>query len=102
MTIGRQRAHIKAERTRLRLALLLSLLVHALLLRLTFGDGGWLPGFAFAWQERRLESPDLRVVIVSPPVRVEEPVVTPIAEPLPPIERHAAPRAPAATPRAEA
>src|SRR6266496_4158495 len=71
------------ERRRLTYALLLSLLVHTLLLRLTFGGQGlWLPGFGFPWQDRRIEVPDLRVVVVPAQVAAAEPVVTPVAEPL--------------------
>ena len=82
------------ERRRLTLALLLSLLIHALLLSLTFGGQGlwlsgsgsswqiWLPGFAFPWQDRRIEVPDLRVVVVPAQVTAAEPAVTPVVEPL--------------------
>ena len=43
------------ERRRLAPALLLSLLIHAWLLSLTFGGQGlWFPGFGFPWQERRI------------------------------------------------
>ena len=83
------------ERRRLTLALLLSLLIHALLLSLTFGGQGlwlsgsgsswqiWLPSFAFPWQDRRSEVPDLRVVVVPAQVTAGEPPVTPAAEPMP-------------------
>ena len=54
---------------RLTYALLLSLLIHTLLLSLTFsGQGGWFPGFGFPWQDRKIEAPDLRVVVVPAPV----------------------------------
>ena len=57
------------EYRRLTHALLLSLLIHTLLLSLTFGGQGlWLPGFGFPWQDRRIEAPDLRVVVVPPQV----------------------------------
>ena len=70
------------ERSRLTYALLLSLLIHALLMSLTFGGQGlWLPGFRFPWQDRRIEAPDLRVVVVPPQVTAAEPAVAPIAEP---------------------
>src|SRR5260370_2135742 len=70
------------EDRRLTHALLLSLLIHALLLRLTFGGQGlWLPGFGFSWQDRRIEAPDLRVVVVPAQVTAVEPAVTPVAEP---------------------
>ena len=56
---------MSAERRRLTLALLLSLLMHTLLLSLTFGDGRLgLPSFSFPWRERRMEAPDLRVMLV--------------------------------------
>jgi hypothetical protein len=65
------------------LALLLSLLIHALLLSLIFGGQGLgLPGFAFPWQDRRIEVPDLRVVVAPAQVTAAEPAVTPVAEPL--------------------
>ncbi len=56
---------MSTEHRRLAHALLLSLVIHALLLSLTFGGQGlWLPGFGFPWQDRRIEAPDLRVVVV--------------------------------------
>jgi len=55
------------ERRRLTLPLLLSLLVHILLLGLTFGGQGvGLPGFSFPWQDRRTEAPELSLVLVPP------------------------------------
>jgi membrane protein involved in colicin uptake len=64
------------EYTRLSYALLLSLLLHASLLTLTFGGLGLgLPGFGFPWQDRRIEAPDLRVVVVPA-------AAPPVAEPL--------------------
>src|SRR5207245_1345479 len=89
------------ERRRLTPALLLSLLIHSLLLSLTFGGQGFgLPGFGFPWQDRRIEVPDLRVVLVPEQVTVAEPAVPPVAEPLQrtPLEQSVA-RAPALTPR---
>ncbi len=75
--------HMSPERRRLTHALLLSLLIHALLLSLTFGgQGRWLLGFGFPWQDRRIEVPDLRVVVVPAQVTAAEPAVTPVAEPL--------------------
>jgi uncharacterized protein YjbI with pentapeptide repeats len=71
------------ERRRLTYALLFSLLIHTLLLSLTFGGQGlWLPGFGFPWRDRRIEVPDLRVVLVPAQVTAAEPAVTPVAEPL--------------------
>ena len=59
----------RIQRTRhahesLSLGLLLSLLVHALLLGITFGgEETGLPGFGFPWQDRRGEVPSLRLVL---------------------------------------
>ena len=73
------------EHRRLTHALLLSALIHALLLSLTFGGQGLgLPGFAFPWQDRRIEAPYLRVVVVPAQVPAAEPAVTPVTEPLKP------------------
>jgi len=73
------------ERRRLTLALLLSLLIHTLLLSLTFGgQGPGLPGFGFPWQERRIEAPDLRVVLMPPRVTAAKSSGTPIEPPLRP------------------
>ena len=74
-----------AERRRLSLALLLSLLMHALLLGLTFGGQGLgLPGFGLPWQERRIEAPDLRLVLVPARVTAVEPGGRAVRQPLPP------------------
>lgn len=74
---------MSAERKRLTLTLLLSLLIHTLLLSLTFGDQGFgLPGFALPWQERRIEAPDLRVVLVPAQATATKPAGTPVKEPL--------------------
>jgi membrane protein involved in colicin uptake len=63
---------------------LLSLLAHSLLLSLTLGgDHLGLPGFAFPWLERRVAVPDLRVVLLPPPVANVAPSVTPDDRPLP-------------------
>lgn len=84
---------MSAERRRLSLALLLSLLIHTLLLSLSFGGlGSGLPGFVFPWRERRIEAPDLRVLLVPARATAAEPTVkspTLVAEPLqqPLIER---------------
>jgi uncharacterized protein YjbI with pentapeptide repeats len=70
------------ESKRLADALLLSLLIHASLLTLTFGGQGlWLPGFRFPWLERTIEGPDLSIVVVPAEVTGAEPPVAPIAEP---------------------
>ena len=66
------------ERRRLTLALLLSLLFHALLLSLTFsGQHLGLPGISFPWHARRIEVPnlpELRAVLTPPPVAAAEPL----------------------------
>ena len=65
---------MSAERSRLTLAFLLSLLMHTLLLSLTFGGQMLgLPGFSFPWRERRIEAPDLRVSLVPAQVTPVEP-----------------------------
>src|SRR4029078_12702616 len=70
------------ERRPLLVALLLSLLIHALLLSLRFGGEGFgLPGLAFPWRDRRTEVPDLRVVLVPAHVARAEPTDTFAAEP---------------------
>ena len=69
---------------RLGLALLLSLLAHALLMSLTLGgDQPGIPGFAFPWLEHRVAVPDLRVALLPPPVANVAPSVTPDERPLP-------------------
>ncbi len=69
---------MNAERRRLTLALLFSLLIHTLLLSLTFGGQGLgLPGFGFPWRERRIEAPDLRVVLMPARIDAAEPAGTP-------------------------
>jgi len=66
-----------AEHRRLTYALLLSLLTHALLLALTFGDEGfWLPGFRLPWQDERTDASDLRLVLVPERLR-SRPFVAP-------------------------
>ena len=54
-------------------ALLLSSVIHALVLCLTFGGDGWLPGFSFPWQVRRSAVPELRVLIVPARITAREP-----------------------------
>lgn len=55
---------LSSDHRRLVLALLLSLLFHALLAGLTFGgEGVGLPGFSLPWRERRVEAPELRVLL---------------------------------------
>ncbi len=74
---------MSAERRRLTFALLLSLLIHALLLSLTFGgEGLGLPGFGFPWRERRIEAPDLRVLLLPAQVTTAQPEGASVKEPL--------------------
>ena len=75
---------IHGERWRLGLSLLLSLLIHTLLLSLTFG-GQRLgpPGFDLPWRDRRSEVPDLRIVLVPTQGTPGGPAVTSGAQPLP-------------------
>jgi hypothetical protein len=55
-----------SDRKRLALALFLSLLLHALLLGMTFGAGDFgLPGFGNPWRERRVTAPALTVRLAS-------------------------------------
>jgi hypothetical protein len=62
------------ERRSLAIALLVSLLIHLVLLSLTFGGlGPGLPGIGLPWQERRIEAPDLQVVIAPAPAAPEVP-----------------------------
>ncbi|MBV8034190.1 TonB C-terminal domain-containing protein [Roseateles sp.] len=76
-------------------ALLVSLLVHALLLSLTFGgEGLGLPGLTLPWQARRAEVPDLRVVLVTP-------TAEPVGVPAPPAEAPTTHAATTPAPQAE-
>ena len=56
------------------------------LLSLTFsGQEFGLPGFALPWQDRRIEVPDLRVVLAPAPVANPKPAITSDPLPLPPV-----------------
>ena len=69
------------EHQRLAFALLLSLLFHAVLLSVIFGGQGLgLPGFGFPWRDRRIEVPDVRVVLVPTDVTASEPAITSAAK----------------------
>ncbi|HKT79771.1 MAG TPA: hypothetical protein VJP86_06095 [Vicinamibacterales bacterium] len=57
-------------------ALLLSLLIHVLLLRLTFDNQSWVRGFGFPWQLPTFGVAALRVLLVPP----DTPVHTDVAE----------------------
>ena len=81
------------DHKRLTLALLLSLLLHALLLSLTLsGQGHWFPGFGLPWQDRRVEAPELRVAVVPVRITAADASVARVAEPAEqaPIEKPAA------------
>lgn len=67
MTAAVARPPLSRPRRRLNGALVASLLAHALLLSLSFGDGLGLPGLALPWQDRRTEVPALRVVLTPQP-----------------------------------
>jgi chemotaxis protein histidine kinase CheA len=74
---------MNADRRRLRIALLLSVLIHAPLLALTVGDEGLgLPGFEFPWRKRRVEAPDLRVTLMPARVSTTELAQPPSREPV--------------------
>ncbi len=76
---------ISSERWRMASSLLLSLLIHGLLLSLTFGGQGLgFPGLGFPWQERRAEVPELRVLLVPSPVTLAQPAGTTLARPTQP------------------
>src|SRR5438552_2151153 len=78
----RSQASAGREHERLAFALLLSLLFHTLLLSLIFGGQGLgLPGFGFPWRDRRIEVPDVRVVLVPTDVTAGEPAITSVAKP---------------------
>jgi len=82
------------EHRSLAIAFLFSLVIHALLLSLRFGgEELGLPGLAFPWRDRRIEVPDLRVVLVAPPVAPAKPAIIAAAK--------ASQRVSADTPRAE-
>jgi hypothetical protein len=74
------------QRRRMRTALVLSLVIHALLLSLSFGGQGFgLPGLELPWREKRLEADDLHVILmpaqVTPaPVALTQPVVASAAK----------------------
>ena len=83
-------------------SLLLSLLIHGLLLSLTFGGQGLgLPSLGFPWQERRVEVPELRLVLVPAPVTRAVTAVDSVAGPTqqasiePPVAGGRAPTPPA-------
>jgi TolA protein len=74
----------RSSEEKLAYAVLLSGLIHALLLCLTFGDYGWLPGFTFPWQVRRSAVPELRVLLIPARITAAEPPVVAQA-PTPPV-----------------
>ncbi len=75
---------MSADRRRLTFAVLLSLLIHAPLFSLAFGgEKLGLPGFEFPWKKRRIEVPDLHVVIM-PARAAAEPAEPAISESISP------------------
>ncbi|WP_337179832.1 hypothetical protein, partial [Hydrogenophaga borbori] len=86
----RPRGWLVSEPRRQTFAWSVSLLVHALILSLTFGDGLDLPGLELPWKERRTEVPELRARLspppappaeAAPPASVSAPRPTPPAPP---------------------
>src|SRR5436190_16776267 len=70
------------QRRPLAVALLFSLLIHAVLLSLRFGGEEFgLPGFAFPWRDRRVQVPDLRVVLVPAHITPAAPTAVSAGEP---------------------
>jgi hypothetical protein len=88
-TVAFRKIQRNAQRKRLACGLVFSLVVHALLLRVTFGGQDWLPGFGFPWKERRFEVPDLLVALVPAQVAAPQPAVARVPEPVqqPRVER---------------
>jgi hypothetical protein len=68
----------RRDGTRVTYAVLASLLVHVLLLTLLFGGDARWPTFGFPWQDRRMQVPDLRVLMVPSPTRAAEPTTSPL------------------------
>src|SRR6185436_10098240 len=69
------------ERRPLAVALFLSLLIHAVVLSLRFGGEEWgVPGLSFPWRDRRIEVPDLRVVLGPSRITPTRPAVMSAAE----------------------
>ncbi|MDP2974795.1 MAG: hypothetical protein Q8N45_01150, partial [Anaerolineales bacterium] len=74
---------MSAEGRRLTLALLLSLLIHAQLLNLTFGgEGLGLPSFGLHWREQRIEAHVLHLVLVPAQLTAAKPAGASAQEPL--------------------
>src|SRR3954454_4477042 len=63
----------RSPEDKLAYAVVLSSLMHALLLCLTFGDFGWLPGFIFPWQSRGSSVPEWSAVLVPAGITAAEP-----------------------------
>jgi TolA protein len=77
---------LNTDRKLLAGATLLSLLLHGLVLSLTFGgEGVGLPGLGFPWQERRAEVPDVHIVLqpAPPPDARQQVAGPPEAPPVP-------------------
>jgi TonB family protein len=78
------------ERKPMRTAVLLSLLMHALVLSLSFGSEGLgLPGLDLPWRERRFEADDLHVTLLPTPTWVEPSAVPPTAATVMPLPKAA-------------
>lgn len=81
---------------RLRVAVFLSLLLHALFLSLSIGGASFgLPGLRFPWEERRLAAHELQVVLAPPPAIAAAPVSLPAPAAIPVLPKPSAPTPPA-------
>lgn len=68
--------NLRRERWPMSTALVLSLLIHALLLSLNFGNHEFgLPGLSLPWRERRFEAGDLRVALALAQVTAATPAL---------------------------
>src|SRR5690242_11257684 len=66
---------VDCERTRLTISLLLSILIHALLLRLLFDGDGWIRGLDFAWRVSAFHPPVVSVALAPPDVALRSSIM---------------------------
>jgi len=84
---------------RLRLALVVSVAIHALLLSIPLeGDVFGLPGLRMPWQERRLTATDLRIVLAPPPAAARPDTAVVVPAVISAVAPVSAPPAPASAP----
>src|SRR5262245_34047572 len=70
------------EQRPLTLGLLASLVIHAVVLSLELGGQGFgLPGITLPWRDRRIDVPDIRIVLMPSPARVAPAAPAPQPEP---------------------